>query len=516
MPRSRADQRPTTNDGEAPSTQRAAPSTEERSDDMSEQLQLHIEDAEGVLPLWDRTLQAAVQRLGRDVITSWLADTHPLSLQNGVLTLGAPNSMARDWIDQKYSRVLAESFREAHGSDVAVAVVVSRNGATGRADGRPPGATGRGTTNDQRSTTNARSQEPGARSTSAATPPPGFAPLPLNEKYTFDHFIVGASNRFAHAAAVSVAQRPGKNYNPLFLYGGVGLGKTHLLQAIGQEILREQPGARVSYVSGETFTSHFIASLREGREEAFKRWYRSVEVWLVDDVQFIADKNSTKEEFFHTFNELYLTNRQIVLASDRPPRELRLLEDRLRSRLESGLMAEVGPPDLETRVAILEKRAALEGAEVAPEVLLMIAGMVEGNVRVLEAALIRVLALASLTRSAITPELASSALVAYAPEGSLGPIGVQRVQKAVCERFGVPEEALTGNRRDKRSTLARQVAMYLVREVCRTSLAQIGDLFGGKSHSTVLYSCQKLEAEMKKDLELAAAVQQLSAGLRKR
>jgi chromosomal replication initiator protein len=468
---------------------------------MSDQLQLHIEDAEGVLPLWDRALQAAGPRLPREAITSWLADVHPLSLQNGVLTLGVPNSMARDWIDQKYSRVLAESFREAHGSEVSVSVVVSRSEATGR---RGDGATG-------------RKDGPHLVAPSPHRPvaPSGFAPLPLNEKYTFDHFIVGASNRFAHAAAVSVAQRPGKNYNPLFLYGGVGLGKTHLLQAIGQEILREQPGARVSYVSGETFTSHFIASLREGREEAFKRWYRSVEVWLVDDVQFIADKNSTKEEFFHTFNELYLTNRQIVLASDRPPRELRLLEDRLRSRLESGLMVEVGPPDLETRVAILEKRAALEGTAVSEEVLLMIAGMVEGNVRALEAALIRVLALASLNRCPITAELASSALIAYAPEANLGPIGVQRVQKAVCDRFGVPEDALTGSRRDKRSTLARQVAMYLVREVCRTSLAQIGDLFGGKSHSTVLYSCQKLEAEMKKNAELAAAVRQLSAGLRK-
>jgi chromosomal replication initiator protein len=463
---------------------------------MSDQLQLHIEEGEGVRPLWERALQSAGQRLGREVMESWFADTQPISLRNGVLTIGAPNGMARDWIDQKYSRVLAESFREAHGSEVSVSVVVAAAAASPR-----------------------RSVASSPRRESAPSParpvaPSHFAPLPLNDKYTFEQFIVGSSNRFGHAAAVSVAQRPGKNYNPLFLYGGVGLGKTHLLQAIGQEICREQPTARVSYVSGETFTSHFITSLREGREEEFKRWYRSIDVWLVDDIQFIADKNSTKEEFFHTFNELYLTNRQIVLASDRAPRELRLMEDRLRSRLESGLMAEIGPPDLETRMAILEQRAALEGVEVPADVVLTIASMVESNVRVLEAALIRLLALASLNRSPITADLAAGALEAYVQGGRASQVGVQVVQKAVCDRFGVPAEALTGNRRDKKSTLARQVAMYLMREVTRTSLSQIGDLFGGKAHSTVLYACQKLETQMKQDSELAEAVQQLCARLK--
>lgn len=465
---------------------------------MNDQLQLHIEDSEGVRPLWDATLRVAGERLGREVMESWFSETRPLSLRDGVLTIGAPNGMARDWIDQKYSRVLAESFREMHGRDVAVNVVVSQ------VEADPPAAR-RGTASASHPSITPSSRQ--------AVPPPGMAPLPLNDKYTFDHFVVGPSNRFAHAAAVSVAQRPGRHYNPLFLYGGVGLGKTHLLQAIGQEILRHQPGARVSYVSGETFTSHFIAALREGREEAFKRWYRSVDIWLVDDVQFIADKNSTKEEFFHTFNTLYLTNRQIVLASDRPPRELRLMEDRLRSRLESGLMAEIGAPDLETRVAILQKRAALEGTIVPSDVLLLIAGAVEGNVRVLEAALVRVLALASLNRSPITAELAAGALEAYSSGLNGGRVGVQAVQRAVCDRFGVPAEALTGSRRDRKSTLARQAAMFLMREVGRVSLAQIGDLFGGKSHSTVLYACQKLEARMKQDAELAEAIQQLRARL---
>jgi chromosomal replication initiator protein len=341
-----------------------------------------------------------------------------------------------------------------------------------------------------------------------------FPPTPLNEKYTFENFVVGASNRFGQAAAMAVANNPGKVYNPLFLYGGVGLGKTHLLQAVGQQIRAQNPRARISYISGETFTSHFVASLRESREDEFKRWYRSVDIWLVDDIQFIADKTSTKEEFFHTFNELYLTNRQIVLASDRPPRELRLLEDRLRSRMEAGLMAEIGEPDLETRMAILEKRAAREGTALPADVVLTIASLVQGNIRVLEAALIRLLALASLNRCEVTAELASSALEAVVSVGRASELGVQAVQKAVCEQFGVSEEHLVSARRDRKTSLARQVAMYLMRDLTRTSLSQIGDLFGGKTHSTVLYACKKLEAEMKQDEALAQAIRQLCARLR--
>jgi chromosomal replication initiator protein len=463
---------------------------------MTEQLQLCIEDLDEVRPLWDGAMTCAGRRLGSDVVEGWLREAEPLSLREGVLTLGAPNGTARDWIDKKYGAAIAAAFQEAHGRDVRVQVVVR---AVTESDAPSP----------------RRPVTPSPRRPAAPSPPPeAFAPLPLNEKYTFDHFIVGASNRFGEAAARAVAQNPGKAYNPLFLYGGVGLGKTHLLQAIGQEILRERPRARVAYVSGETFTTHFVQSLRQSREEEFKRWYRGIDIWLVDDIQFIADKTSTKTEFFHTFNELYLTNRQIVLASDRPPAELRLMEDRLRSRLESGLMAEIAPPELETRMAILEQRAALEGAALPGDVTLYIAGLIQSNIRVLEAALIRLLALASLNRCAVTADLARSALEAYVREGRASPVSVETVQKAVSERFGVPEAALLGPRRDRKTSLARQVAMYLTRELTRSSLAQVGELFGGKAHSTVLYACQKLEEQMKQDAELAAAVRQLCARLK--
>jgi chromosomal replication initiator protein len=463
---------------------------------MTEQLQLHIEEVDEVRPLWEQTVTCAGRHLGREVVESWLREAEPLSLREGVLTLGAPNGTARDWIDKKYSTAIADAFREMHGHDVRVQVVVRQ--VAGQSAARRE----------------ARRETP-TLIRSAPRPAPGpFAPIPLNEKYTFDRFIVGPSNRFGEAAARAVAQNPGKAYNPLFLYGGVGLGKTHLLQAIGHEMQKERPGARVAYTSGETFTTHFIQSLRQSREEEFKRWYRSVDIWLVDDIQFIADKTSTKAEFFHTFNELYLTNRQIVLASDRPPSELRLMEDRLRSRLEAGLMAEIVPPDLETRMAILEQRAAMEGAILPADVTLYIASLIQSNVRVLEAALIRLLALASLNRCDVTADLARSALEAYIREEKASPVSAQAVQKAVSERFGVPEEAMLGPRRDRKTSRARQVAMYLTRALTRSSLVEVGELFGGKTHSTVVYACQKLEHEMKQDVELASAVQQLCARLK--
>jgi chromosomal replication initiator protein len=460
---------------------------------MTEQLELQIDEREGIRPLWERTLLCAGARLGREVLESWLREAEPLSLRDGVLTLGAPNGTARDWIDRKYSAALAESFQEAHGRDVMVQVVVRPAAAGGseRREAKPEAV-------------------PVMRSTPRPAPGP-FAPIPLNDRYTFARFIVGPSNRFAEAAARAVAGNPGKAYNPFFVYGSVGLGKTHLLQAIGQAVLSEQPRARVAYISGETFTTHFVQSLRQSREEEFKRWYRTVDIWLVDDVQFIADKTSTKTEFFHTFNELYLTNHQIVLASDRPPADLRLMEDRLRSRLECGLMAEVGPPDLETRMAILEQRAALEGIALPPDVSLYVAGLVQSNIRVLEAALIRLLALASLNRCELSVDLARAALTAYVREEEASAIGPAAVLKAVAERFGIPEEELRGPRRDRKTSLARQVAMYLMRELTRCSLSQVGEEFGGKTHSTVVYACQKLEQELQTDPELARTVQQLAA-----
>src|SRR4051794_39499357 len=440
---------------------------------MNDQLALDVEESAPLRSLWDRALQLVERHIGREAVESWLGDAFPVSLHAGRLVLAVPNGTARTWIEKKYGRALADALAGAAGETVTLEIGVDKKG-------RSPSAREKG-----------RASVPAAPSRPPV--PALFAPIPLNDKYTFANFVVGQSNRFAQAAAGAVVERPGREYNPLFIYGGVGLGKTHLLHAIGQALQARDPRTRIAYISGEMFTTHFVTSLREHRAEEFRRAYRSVDVWLVDDIQFIADKTGTKEEFFHTFNELYLTNRQIVLAADRPPRELRLMEDRLRSRLESGLMAEIGAPELETRMAILEQRAALEGAVLPGDVTLYIAGLIQSNIRVLEAALIRLLALASLNQSEVTADLARSALESYIREGKASPVTVQAVQKAVSEQFGVPEETLLSPRRDRKTSHARQVAMYLTRELTRSSLAEVGELFGGKTHSTVVYACQKLE-----------------------
>jgi chromosomal replication initiator protein len=452
------------------------------------QLRLGLED-EGMQELWTEILARVETRIGREAVESWLKDTTPIHIDAERLRIAVPNGTARTWIDKKYSSALREAICAIHGEALTLELVVGK----GSARAQKP----------------AKSRNEPPRAPARPAPAALFAPIPLNEKYTFDNFVVGQSNRFAHAAAAAVAEHPGREFNPLFIYGGVGLGKTHLLQAVGHELQARNPNTRIAYVSGETFTSHFITSLREHREEDFRRAYRGVDIWLVDDIQFIADKTSTKEEFFHTFNELYLTNRQIVLASDRPPRELRLMEDRLRTRLESGLMVEIAAPELETRMAILEKRAAMEGVQIPPEVLYQLARSVSTNIRLLEAALIRMLALASLNRSQITLDLASRALSAFVQENPISTINWLAVQQAVCEHFQVGEQELVSPRRDRQTCLARQVAMYLMRELSRKSLSEIGQLFGGKAHSTVLYACDKLEREMKSDPSLDAAIRGL-------
>lgn len=475
------------------------------------QLRLELDSPVSPDRLWTELLHLAEERLGTNVVQSWLRPARALEFQDGVLTIGTPSASARDWIEKKYAQTLTGMLADLGSTATGVHLVVAP------AARYEPRVTIQDTLAADRREPRARSHPQPPAKTSPARPGGFFAPTPLNDRYDFDHFVVGPSNRFAQAAAQAVVSRPGQAYNPLFIYGATGLGKTHLLQAIGHR-MRQGKGAgggpaRVAYVSGETFTSHFVASLRESREDEFKRAYRTVDVWLVDDIQFVADKTSTREEFFHTFNELYLTNRQIVLASDRPPDDLRLMEDRLRSRLASGLMAEIGAPELETRMAIVEQRAQSENAELPAEVVLTIAQLVESNIRALEAALIRVLALASLNRSALTAEMASEALVSFIRGGRLARVTVQSVEKAVCQEFGIAEMSLS-MARDQQTTRARRVAMYLMRELTRHSLSEIGDLFGGKTHSTVVYACQKLEREMKADRDLSSAVKTLCARLK--
>jgi chromosomal replication initiator protein len=334
----------------------------------------------------------------------------------------------------------------------------------------------------------------------------------LNAKYTFDSFVIGSSNRFAHAAALAVAEAPAQAYNPLFIYGGTGLGKTHLLQAVGQYVAEHLSALTVRYVTSETFMNDFINSLRDKRIEGFKQRYRSYDLLMIDDIQFLEGKERIQEEFFHTFNSLYEAGRQIVISSDRPPREISTLEERLRSRFEWGLITDIQPPDLETRIAILRKRVKTDGIHVPdPQVLTFIASRVSTNIRELEGALTRVVAFSSLTGRLMTVDLAQDVLRDVFPQGEAAEVSIERIQETVVERFGLSLDELCGERRSQNIVYPRQVAMYLSRELTDSSLPKIGRHFGGRDHTTVIHATSKIARLIREDRSVYNLVQELTA-----
>ncbi len=321
--------------------------------------------------------------------------------------------------------------------------------------------------------------------------------MKLNPRYTFEEFVVGVSNRFAQAACVAVAEEPGKSYNPLFLYGGSGLGKTHLMQAIGHYILKKDPTKRVMYISSERFTNEFINSIKMGKGEEFRNYYRNnVDVLLIDDIQFLADKEQTQIEFFHTFNDLHQANKQIVISSDCPPREIKALEERLRSRFEWGLITDINDPDYETRVAILKKKAERDNKLISEEVYEFIAKNIKSNIRELEGALTRVVAYSSLVDKPIDIELCEEALVEILDKTIVRKVDSNYIREVVCKHFGVSEQELDSPKRMKSIAYPRQIAMYLIREMTDLSLPRIGEIFGGRDHSTVVHSCDKITKEI--------------------
>jgi len=342
------------------------------------------------------------------------------------------------------------------------------------------------------------------------TTAPGHAPRPpLNDRYTFDRFVVGTNNQLATAASRAVADRPGTMYNPLFLYGGVGLGKTHLMQAIGHQVLASDPSRRVSYISSEQFTNDLVTSIRTGTTAAFRGRYREMDLLLVDDTQFLAGKESTQEEFFHTFNALYDARRQIVLTSDRPPKEMARLEERLVSRFEWGLVVDMRPPDYETRMAILRKKADDDGLTIDDDVIEFIAHSCTASVRELEGAIIKLLAYSSLTNQEMTLGLAHTALqgVLSRTGRTDGPVlSPERIRELVAHRWRVRADELSSKRRTKDLTVPRQVAMYLIKETLGMSLVRIGDLFGGRDHSTVIHSIRRVEEAMESDADFRRQV----------
>jgi chromosomal replication initiator protein len=434
--------------------------------------------------------------LSDTIYDTWFAQAELRSLDDSGLVLALPNDFTRDWVESHFSVFVANAARDALGREVAVSFVVSE---TVRPTAEPATAPQVAPPQPDRGGPDLRFRDSNE--------------IELNPKYTFDLFIIGSSNRFAHAAALAVAEAPAQAYNPLFIYGDTGLGKTHLLQAIGHYVRQHSRRMTRRYVTSETFMNDFIDSLRDKRIEGFKRRYRSYDVLLIDDIQFLEGKERIQEEFFHTFNSLYEGGSQIIISSDRPPREIATLEERLRSRFEWGLLTDIQPPDLETRIAILRKKVNTERIAVDdPEVLTFIAGRVSSNIRELEGALTRVVAFSSLTDRAMTVELAEQVLKDVFPQGEAAPeVTIPRIQEAVSERFGVTLEELVSPRRSQSVAYPRQVAMYLSRELTDSSLPKIGKEFGGRDHTTVMHATSKITRLIREDRSVYNLVQELTA-----
>ena len=439
-----------------------------------------------VAEVWAEALRRMEGQLNKPTLESFLKIMRPIGLDGDVFVFTVPNRFSKDWVEQRLLGVLRGALRATLGRSVEVRLSIIEVPVTQNA---PAPAVPR----------------------APLRVPEG---LHLSPKYTFDTFVIGAGNRFAHAAAIAVAEAPARAYNPLFIYGGVGLGKTHLLQAIGHRVL--QAGlARVAYVSSEKFTNELINSIRDDKTLDFRQRYRHVDVLLIDDIQFLAGKERTQEEFFHTFNTLHEASHQIIITSDRPPKEIPTLEDRLRSRFEWGLIADIQPPDLETRIAILRKKAENEGILVPDGVAEFIAQRVPTNIRELEGALVRVVAYASLTRSTVSVELANEVLRDLLPAARSRVVTIQAIQLSVAEFFGLRVEEMRAKRRTKGVAFPRQVAMYVARELTDASLPRIGEEFGGRDHTTVMHACQRVREALKRDAHLAATVKRLMDDLQR-
>lgn len=429
--------------------------------------------------LWDQTLAVVRGELNTPTFKTWFENTAPLGLIDNTLVISVQNEFARDWLESRYSGLLTSALAQVIGEPMAVSFRVSSDGA----------AVETPIASVMESPGMPDLEEVEQKRVKEATDGD------FNPKYTFDSFVMGTSNQFAYHAALAVAETPGGAYNPLFIYGGVGLGKTHLLQSIGHYVKTSFPHMRVKYVSTEQFTNDFINSIGnrdKSRIEGFRRQYRTNDVLLVDDIQFLAGKEGTQEEFFHTFNTLQQAGKQIVLSSDRPPKDIGSIEDRLRSRFEMGLITDIQPPELETRIAILRRKVEAEGLTVPPDVLTFIADRISSNIRELEGALIRIVAFSSLTRHMIDIDLARSVLKDIFPERSIKPIAVTTIQQEVCKFYGITKNDLVGNKRSQAIVYPRQVAMYLARELTDMSLPRIGAEFGGRDHTTVMHATAKI------------------------
>lgn len=440
--------------------------------------------------LWGEVLSKVEQKISKPSFETWLKSTKLISYGDENVTIAAPNSFAKDWLENHYVHLITGILSELTGEDRIIQFIVPKD-------------------MEENDFTLPKPAVKPVENT-PATSTSGM----LNPKYTFDTFVIGSGNRFAHAASLAVAEAPAQAYNPLFIYGGVGLGKTHLMHAIGHYVTEQNPTAKVVYLSSEKFTNEFINSIRDNKAVEFRNRYRNVDVLLIDDIQFLAGKEQTQEEFFHTFNTLHEESKQIVISSDRPPKEIPTLEDRLRSRFEWGLITDIAPPDLETRIAILRKKAKADGLiDIPNEVMLYIANQIDSNIRELEGALIRVVAYSSLVNMDINTDLAAEALKDIIPNSRPRTVTILDIQKAVGEHFNVRLEDFAAKKRTRSIAFPRQIAMYLSRELTDSSLPKIGSEFGGRDHSTVIHAHEKITKMLKDDQALQQDVQDIKTAL---
>ena len=444
--------------------------------------------------IWTSAIGELKTNLSEGTFSSWFADTKALALEGENFVVGVPNLFAKEWIEGHYMEVIEAAIERAAGHRLAVTLLSDES--LGPDDAFP-------------------SAELALSSNEVSTDPPPSQPLHLHPKYNFDSFVIGSSNRFAHAAALAVAEAPAQAYNPLFIYGGAGLGKTHLLHAIGRYVRDFHTEMVVRYVSTEQFMNEFIMALKRRTIPEFHQRYRAADLLLIDDIQFLEGKERTQEEFFHTFNALHPRS-QIVVTSDRPPKKISTLEERLRTRFEWGLLTDIQPPDLETRLAILQKKAEADGLQVSPEVLSFIAGRIQTNIRELEGALIRVAAYASLTRSETSLELAQSVLHTLFPNEREARVTADLVISVAADYFNLTPDELRSSSRTRPLVDARQMAMYLCRELTDLSLPKIGERFGGRDHSTVVHAAGKIRNNMQEHETCFEQVRELTERIRQR
>jgi len=448
--------------------------------------------------IWNQTLNEVKDKLSNPSFKTWFSNTEPVDLKDdNILMVEVPNDFIKDWIETRYNELIGDILQDLTDTNLKCRFYTEEelqeiNEVEEESQEEPDPKE-----EEQKEKPEKKTREYNINNN-------------LNPKYSFDSFVVGNGNRFAHAAALAVAEAPAKAYNPLFLYGDVGLGKTHLMQAIAHYILKHNPDNKVVYVSSETFTNELINAIKDDKTASFRDKYRNIDILLVDDIQFLANKERTQEEFFHTFNSLHEANRQLIISSDRPPKEIPTLEERLRSRFEWGLITDIQKPDLETRIAILRKKADMENLKVPNEVIIYIANNIQSNIRELEGALIKVIAYSSLVDKEIDIDLAENALKDLIVENDEPrEVNIDLIKDVVVDYYNLKEEDMTSKKRTQKIAFPRQIAMYLSRELTDLSLPHIGEEFGGRDHTTVIHAYNKIEEKIEEDSEFEKVVNKI-------